>query len=30
MLARICGWFTEELETANLKEVKALLEELRE
>jgi len=28
MLAEICGWFTEGLDTADLREAKALLEEL--
>jgi adenylate cyclase len=28
MLAEIYGWFTEEFDTADLKEAKALLEEL--
>jgi hypothetical protein len=28
MLAEICGWFTEGFDTADLKDAKALLEEL--
>jgi hypothetical protein len=29
MLAAICNWFTEGFDTADLKDAKALLEELR-